>query len=397
MENLFDISAKSIQGVSLDFKRFLYTEINWERRLIAIKGARGTGKTTLILQFLKENFGLTDEAIYLSLDHIYFSDNRLIDFVDHFVKNGGKYLFLDEVHKYPGWSQEIKNLYDQYPELKVIFTGSSVLEIDKSKADLSRRAMLYTLPSLSLREFVELQYGISFPSFTLNEILNRHKEIAAEFSSKIKPVKAFNEFNRFGAYPFFKETGEDYHHHLERIVNLMLETDLPGIINMDYSSIVKIKKLLYIISHSVPFKPNISELSRKIGIVRDTLLRYLHYLEQAQLILSLNSPVKGLSYMSKPAKLYLNNGNLFYAINPNIPEKGTLRETFFLNQLSAKQQVDYSKEGDFRVDDQYIFEIGGKNKTTYQISGLENSFLAIDDVEYGYKNRIPLWMFGFLY
>ncbi|MCF8231356.1 MAG: AAA family ATPase [Bacteroidales bacterium] len=397
MNSITDNSIKQIQNTSLDFKRFLFDQINPDKRLIAIKGARGTGKTTLLLQLLKSHYGLSEEAFYVSLDNIYFADNRLIDFADWFVKNGGKVLFLDEVHKYPAWSREIKNIYDNYPELKVIFTGSSILEIDKSEADLSRRAVVHELPALSLREFISFQYKFSFQKYKLEDVLNHHIEIAAEINQKIKPLKAFNDYNSFGAYPFYKEAGADYYNHIERIVNMTLETDLPAILNMDYSSVVKIKKLLYIISQSVPFQPNISELSRKTGIMRDTLLRYLQYLKQSKLIELLHSGVKGMSYMNKPEKIYLDNANLLYALNPQAPEIGTIRETFFMNQLRQQYTVRYSKKSDFFVDDRFTFEIGGHKKTGSQIAGLPDAYIAADNIEYGYRNHIPLWMFGFLY
>ena len=397
MNSITDNSLKQVQNTSLNFKRFLFDQINLDKRLIAIKGARGTGKTTLLLQLLKSRYGLSEEAVYVSLDNIYFTDNQLINFADWFAKIGGKVLFLDEVHKYPAWSREIKNIYDDYPELKVIFTGSSILEIDKSEADLSRRAVVHELPALSLREFISFQYGFSFQKYTLEDIMNQHIEMAAEINQKIKPLKAFNEYNSFGAYPYYKEAGEDYYNHIERIVNMTLETDLPAILNMDYSSVVKIKKLLYIISQSVPFQPNISGLSRKTGIMRDTLLRYLHYLKQSKLIELLHSGVKGMSYMNKPEKIYLDNANLLYALNPQTPETGTIRETFFMNQLKQQYKVRYSKKSDFFVDNRFTFEVGGNKKTAKQIRGLPDAYIAADNIEYGYRNHIPLWMFGFLY
>ncbi len=397
MEKFINNSLKKIENVNLDFKRFLINKINWNRRLIGIKGARGTGKTTLLLQYIKENFGFSDDVLYISLDNIYFSEYKLIELADNFSKNGGKYLFLDEVHKYPNWSKEIKNIYDDYPELKIVFTGSSILEIDKSEADLSRRAVIYQLPVLSLREFIAIKYNIEINSFTLKEILENHREISVKINKLIKPVKEFNLYNLKGAYPFFKEAENEYSEHLERIINLTLETDLPAAASISYTSVINLKKLLSVISESVPFQPNISKLSQKIGVTRDTLIKYLQYLEKANLISLLHSNTKGISKMNKPDKIYFNNANLLNALQTMPVNKGTVRETFFYNQLSGLHKVELPKKTDFIIDNKYYFEIGGKNKTQKQIADLPESYIVSDNIEYGYKNKIPIWLFGFLY
>ncbi len=397
MEKLFNNSVKKIETVNLKFKRFLINRINWNRRLIGIKGARGTGKTTLLLQYIKENYGTSDEVLYVSLDNIYFSEYKLVNLADNFAKIGGKYLFLDEVHKYPNWSREIKNIYDDYPELKIVFTGSSILEIDKSEADLSRRAVIYQLPVLSLREYISIKHDIETNVYSLVKILENHKEIASEINKIIKPVKEFNNYTLNGAYPFFMEAESEYSSHIERIINLIIETDLPAFSSMDYSSVMNLKKLLSVISESVPFQPNISKLSIKIGVTRDTLIKYLSYLEKAHLISLLRSNTKGISKMAKPEKIFLNNSNLLYALQPQYANIGTIRETFFNSQLSVMHKVELPQKADFIVDNKYIFEIGGKNKTQKQIIDIPNSFIVSDNIEYGYKNKIPLWLFGFLY
>ncbi len=397
MDELINISAKKIENTSLEFKRFLIDKINWKRRLIGIKGARGTGKTTLLLQYIKENFGISDEVLFISLDSIYFSKNKLVHLADTFAKSGGKYLFIDEVHKYPDWSREIKNIYDDYPELKIVFTGSSILEIDKSEADLSRRSVIYELPTLSIREYIAFKYNIDIEIFPLSDILDNHKEIASIINKKIKPIKEFNIYNQIGAYPFFVEAELEYSGHIERIINLILETDLPAAISIDYNSIIKLKQLLLVISESVPFQPNISKLSNKIGVTRDTLIKYLVYLEKAHLISLLRSNTKGISKMAKPEKIYMDNNNLLYALQPKLANTGTIRETFFQNQLSIKHRIEIPKTGDFIVDDKYVFEIGGKSKTRKQIIDLQNAYIVLDNIEYGFRNQIPLWMFGFLY
>ncbi len=399
MERLINISAKQISNVNLDFKRFLIKEINWNRRLIGIKGARGTGKTTLLLQHIKERFGTSDEVLYVSLDNIYFSENKLFDFADTFIKNGGTYLFLDEVHKYPTWSTEIKNIYDSFPELNIVFTGSSILEIDKSEADLSRRAAIYQLPVMSLREYVGIKTGKVMDSYSLTDILKGHKEITSDIIKQIKPVKEFKEYNIKGAYPFSLETGDtrEYLEHLDRIINLILEVDLPAIVPIDYNSILKLKRLLYVISESVPFYPNISKLSNTTGVTRDTLIRYTNILEKAQLLLLLRKNTKGVSKMAKPDKIYLNNSNLLNALQGPAVNAGTIRETFFINQLSVKHKIALPPKADFIVDDTFTFEIGGKNKTLKQIKDIDNAYIVSDDIEFGFRNTIPLWLFGFLY
>jgi len=397
MEKLVNNSVKKIETVNLNFKRFLIDKINWNRRLIGIKGARGTGKTTMLLQYIKENIGIIDEVLYVSLDNIYFSEYKLVDLADSFAKTGGKFLFLDEVHKYPNWSREIKNIYDDYPELKIVFTGSSILEIDKSEADLSRRAVIYQLPVLSLREYISIKYDIKINVYSLSEIMKNHKDIAGKINKQIKPLKEFNNYNLNGAYPFFMEAESEYSSHIERIINLILETDLPAFSSIDYSSVINLKKLLSVISESVPFQPNISKLSIKTGVTRDTLIKYLSYLEKAHLISLLRSNTKGISKMAKPEKIFLNNSNLLYALQPKIANIGTIRETFFNSQLSVLHKVQLPKNTDFIIDDKYYFEVGGKNKTQKQIIDTPNSFIVSDDIEYGFKNKIPLWIFGFLY
>ena len=397
MESLYNISNNLITGTSLNFQRYLLQKINWDNRLIAIRGARGVGKTTLMLQYIKQKHKVGREVIFVNLDNLYFSKSTLVEFTDEFVKNGGKYLFLDEVHKYSNWSQEIKNIYDSYPELKIVFSSSSLLQIYKGSADLSRRAVSYDLPGLSFREFLELEYKIKFPSYSLEDIINHHQEITPFILSEIKPLVEWKNFTNYGYYPFFKESKTDYHHKLRNIINLVIESDLPAVINIDHSSILKIKKLLALLSSSVPFMPNVLKLSELIGTNRKTVIQYFDYLHNACILNLLSSEIKGLKYLAKPDKIYLNNTDLMYAISVENINVGNLRETFFLNQLNAVASVTSSIKGDFIVNKKYIFEIGGKNKDFYQIRDVENSFLALDNIETGIKNKIPLWLFGFLY
>lgn len=397
IDNLLEKSAEKARDINTSFKRYLYDWIDWSDRLIVIKGARGVGKTTLLLQYMKENFAHSDEALYVSLDDLWFTDHKISDLADQFYKLGGKYLLMDEVHKYPGWSQEVKNMYDDYRDLHLILTSSSALNIYQARGDLSRRSVTYELRELSLREYLILKDNIGLPAYGLKEIIAGHQKISTEISKKIKPLKYLHEYYSFGCYPYFMENPENFHQRVQNTVNTILETDLPAILNIDYSSVHKLKKLLYVISTLAPFTPNIAKLSRKTGVARDTLLHYLQVLSEAHLICLLRSAKQGMSYLTKPEKIFLRNTTLVMAISGEKHKTGTLRETFFMNQVNAAGKVNKHLRSDFIVDDKFIFEVGGKNKTRKQIEGLSNAFIVSDDIEIGVKNRIPLWLFGFLY
>lgn len=398
MNEIFEKFKKKIAATEVKFVRNLMNEIDFSSRLIGIKGSRGVGKTTLLLQHISLNFtDNLEKVLYVSLDDIWFSDNRLVDLANYFIKRGGEYLFLDEVHKYPNWSQEIKNLYDDYTDLKIVFTGSSLLEILNSRADLSRRAIIYNMQGLSFREYLSLETGKPFDIIELDEILQNHEEITNEILKQIKPLIYFSHYLEYGYYPFYIESMKFYKQKISEIINLILEIELPQLRNLNVSYIHKIKQLLYIISESVPFTPNITKLSEKTKINRETLSNYLYYLNETNIIISAYKDKSGISLLQKPDKIYLENSNLMYAINPNNINLGNLRETFFINQLKYKHKVEISETSDFIVDRKYTFEIGGKNKNTKQIENIKNSFIAADDIEYGYHNKIPLWLFGFLY
>ncbi|RUA23681.1 MAG: AAA family ATPase [Bacteroidetes bacterium] len=396
MERLKQLSIKAVNRTNFNFKRYLYSTINWDRRMIGITGARGTGKTIMMLQYLKQ-IQATENAMYISLDDVYFAENKLVYFAEDFVKYGGTYLLIDEVHKYRNWSQELKNIYDNLPELKIIFTSSSALEIHKGSHDLSRRAVLHNLAGLSFREFLKLKYNIDLPTYTLEQILSNSDKIVTEILKRSRPLALFNEYLKEGYYPFFLDANSDYLKQLISSINLVLESDLPAIHNIDFSSIIKLKSLLSIISRIVPFKPNIEKLARQTNTSRETLLKYLYYLDKAQTIKWLGSNTNGINYLNKPDKIYLANTNIAYALSENNTNIGNLRETFFLNQLSQNNIVTYPKKGDFMVNDKYLFEIGGKDKTNKQIAGIKDAYIAADDIEYGFANKIPLWLFGFLY
>ena len=397
MEQLRKLHIGLIEGVSLDFQRYILKKLPWNERLVGIKGSRGVGKTTVLLQYIKMNYGLSEKALYISMDNFYFSDHRLFDFVEEFIAKGGEHLFIDEVHKYSNWSVELKNIYDYYPKLNIVFTGSSLLEILNSKADLSRRALVYSMHGMSFREFLNYRYNTDIEPFELDDILNNHQEIALTIGKKIKPLQYFNQYLRTGYFPFFDSNDELYHKRIQEVINMIIEIELPLLRNTDVSIIGKIKQLLYIISQSVPFKPNISALASKMQVTRKTVLIYITYLQQAGVLISIHKNSYGIGLLQKPDKVFLENTNYMFAIKAESPNIGNLRETFFLNQLSENHSVNYPDKGDFMVNDKFLFEVGGKSKDYKQIAGIENSFIAADDMEFGVGNKIPLWLFGFMY
>lgn len=397
MEQLYNEHRILLEDVDLIFKRYLIDSIPWKERLLGIQGFRGVGKTTMILQYIKEIYGDSDKALYVSLDNIYFTDNKLVHFVNDFVANGGAHLFLDEVHKYPNWSVELKNIYDLHKSLKVTFTASSLLEILNSKADLSRRAVVYSLQGLSFREFLNFSINTDYKTYSLEDVLRNHKQISTEILKEIKPLKFFKKYISSGYYPFFKENESLYFKRIQAIANMVIEIELPLLRKVEPSKIVKIKQLLYIIAQSVPFKPNISKLAERIGVTRNTLIEYINHLSDAKLINKLYANTQGIGLLQKPDKLYLENTNLSFAFVYNNTDKGNLRESFFLNQLLQKHTITYPKVGDFMINNKYLFEIGGKSKTQKQIAGIENTYVVADDIECGFGNKIPLWLFGFMY
>lgn len=398
MEDLISKYRKKIERIDTSFVRSLSDDINWNTRLIGIKGARGVGKTTLLLQYMKLNFSENiEESLYVSLDSISFKDRTLVGLADDFVKNGGKHLFLDEVHKYANWAQELKNIYDDYPDLKVVFTGSSLLEILNSRADLSRRAIIYHMQGLSFREYLEMETGEKLDRLTLETILENHIKIATSINSKVPPFRYFTKYLKQGYYPFYREESDLYEQRLEEVITMMLEIELPLLRGVSIGLVSKIKQLLSIISESVPFAPNVANLSQKMGLHRATLMTYLHYLEEVGLTINLQKEAKGSVRLQKPAKVYLENTNLMYVLSPTNTNMGNARETFFANQVGYKNKLEYHEKTDFFVNNLYFFEIGGKDKSQQQIAGVENAYVVADDIEYGFQNKIPLWLFGFLY
>ena len=397
MEKLIEKSNKSIQAIQYPNQRDVIGKINWNWRMNGIIGARGTGKTTLLLQKLQQFRKEKHEVLYVRLDDFYFLDNRIFDLADTFRKNGGEYLYLDEVHKYPGWARELKNIYDSIPELKLVFSGSSIIELTKQDADLSRRALIYEMTGLSFREYLLMSNVISLPAYPLKEIFQNHMEIASGIVNRIPVLKHFSSYLKSGFYPYFLEPERDYFTTLEQIISTVLENDLRFIENFDIAQSRKMLTLLKVIAASVPFKPNISKISQKTDLHRQTVLLYFQYLEKARMIKLINQPEKHISRLQKPGKIFLDNPNLFYALNPDMVNAGNMRETFALNQLSVKHEVSLHNSADFLVDNEFVLEIGGKNKDTKQVRGFDNAFVFQDDIEIGHHNRLPLWLLGFLY
>lgn len=396
MENLLLEFQQKIARTSLDFQRYLIDEIDWDNQLIAIKGARGSGKTTLLLQHIKRHLNLKT-TLFVSLDHLFFIDNTVIDLAKNFSKIGGTHLLLDEVHKYANWSRELKLIYDNIPELKVVFTSSSMLEIYKSESDLSRRAVSYDLKEMSFREFIVFETGIDLKPCTLNDIIENHTEIASTLLQQIKPIPLFLKYLEFGAYPYYKENSKLYHQKLINTINLIIEIDINAVDHISYELIVKLKKLLFAIATSAPFTPNITKLSERIGASRAVLIQAIKQLERAGLVNELYRPTKGIGALTKPEKLFLNNTNLMYALAKENTNVGNLRETFFVNQFKNLAVIHLADQGDFLIDEKYTFEIGGKSKNQVQIHNVNNSFIAKDNIEIGAANVIPVWLFGFMY
>ena len=398
MEKLRKYSDIRVNHTPEVFTRYLYDDIAWGDRLIGILGARGVGKTTLMLQNLKKRFGLSDEALYISLDDFYFTRHTFFDTAELFYQNGGRFLYVDEVHKYKDWSLELKNVYDIFPDLKIVFSGSSALELDKARGDLSRRAALYHLHELSFREYLNLRFQKSWPVYRLDEILHHHRKLAFQITGSLDKsiLPLFNEYLAEGAYPFVFEVGGRFYDRLANAVNTIIENDLLAIEHLNYYTAYRLRKIIAMVADSAPFKVNISELSRKADISRDVLLRLMNALGRANLLMALYTPGAPTGHLTKPEKLYINNPALLYALGTNV-NKGTVRETFFANQVILRHQLHAAQQSDFLVDNRITFEIGGRNKTNRQVKDTVPSYIAADDIESGSGSKIPLWMFGFLY
>ena len=393
VENVYNTR---LSRVSVRFVRYLYGQINWDARLIGIKGARGVGKTTLLLQRIKQAHKKPDTVFYASLDSIWFQSHSLPELVEWLYQRGVRYLYLDEVHKYDNWAQVIKNLYDTYIDLNIVYTGSSLLEIDHSKVDLSRRLTLYTLQGLSFREYLEMRDVLHIKPQSLAQLVGEHVPIAMDVVREIPVLKYFEEYLRYGYYPFHIEAGVDYLPRLAETALLVVESDLPAVERLSYSTLQKAKQLMMVVAENVPLVPNVSKLSAQLETTRDVCLRLLYALDRAGLLMLLTREVKNYKHLVGPEKVFLGNTNLMYALGGRVNE-GAQRETFFLNQIGSVAEVVCPQKGDFLVGHKYLFEVGGKGKTFEQIKDIADSYLAIDGIDVGGRNRIPLWMFGLLY
>ena len=379
------------------FHRYLFSQINWENRLICIRGYRGVGKTTLILQHIKEHFQDRQTILYASADHGWFQTHSLYELAEYHHLHGGTHLFLDEIHHYLNWQTEIKNIYDDFPQMHIVFTGSSMLQINAKAGDLSRRLRTYTLQVMSLREFIAIDKGIYLPTYTLEQILSSSINLASEIAEQCTIQPLFENYLNHGCYPFYKEEGDGFEQRLQETIWLVMERDWPAIEEVNYATIQKTKRLLMVLAEAVPLTPNMTELFAAVETNREGGLRMLYTLEKAGLLALLSRQPRSIGVLRKPDKIYLGNPNLMYGL-ASTPNIGTIRETFFYNQLNAAGvEVLLASTGDFLVDRQYTIEVGGASKTFKQIRNLKNSYLAVDNTLIGDVNKIPLWLFGLLY
>ncbi|MGD0582273.1 MAG: AAA family ATPase [Bacteroidales bacterium] len=396
MESLLEFQENILRQIKNDFRRYLHSQINWEHRMIGIKGPRGAGKTTLMLQHLKYDLGIPPEALYITADHNWFYNHTLFDVANDWYRQGGKILFIDEVHKYPKWAVELKNIYDGLPEMQVVFSASSALDIYRGEADLSRRVMTYLLAGLSFREFLIFTKGIGFEAISIDDMTNNHQSLSRMITEDFRPLPAFRKYLKVGYLPIIIEGEDTYLMKLKQVINTIVDIDLAYIASYNSGTAIKVKKLLGVIAESVPFKPNIAALARKLDLSRDSVYQYIYQLKDARLLNTISSEGKGVSTLQKPDKIFLENSNLAFALKEK-PDIGNVRETFVLNQLlNAGLDVSSAVEGDF-ITNGLTIEVGGKGKNRKQVKHLDNYMVASDDLETGSGNKAPVWLFGFLY
>lgn len=402
MENLIRTSHRLISQVDTSFHRYLYNQISWEARQLMIKGARGVGKTTMLLQRIKEHFGLSERALYASCDNMWFTDNSLLDLVEWHEAHGGTHLFLDEIHLYNGnWQRELKNIYDSFPTYHVVFTGSSIIHLDAALADLSRRCLPYRLYGLSFREWLKFMDVADIDPVNLEEVMNGHIGKSWEIMEAIGDKKILSLFSQYlgnGYYPYFKSDNNegDYYGRVERSVDTTIMRDLPAAEKLEYETLYKLKKLLYIMSTEVPFSLNVQSLSQKIQVSRNTVVRMFELLDKGAVLRSLHSGWRSPKSVAKPEKVLFDNTDIMAALS-SLNETGTVRETFVASMLAPDHKLYEPQVGDLLVDEKYLFEIGGKKKQYKQIADLPDSYVIADDTETGFGNKIPIWLFGFLY
>lgn len=389
MEQLFATFQRKIKEISTDFVRYKYSEIKWDGRAFGLVGPRGVGKSYMLLQHIKMHLD-KNEALYVSADNIYFATHRLVDLADSFVKMGGKHLFIDEIHKYEGWSRELKQIIDSYGELQVVISGSSILDIYKGMADLSRRVPIYEMQGLSFREYLKLFHGIDTPRFNMEDVIGGK----AELSEIEHPLPYFHDYLRKGYYPFGRDV--EFEMELLQVITQTLEADIPLYMNANVSVGRKLKALLMVVARSVPFKPVMTKIAEVTGISRNDVADYLIYIEKAGMISQLRNDTGGIRGLGKVEKIYLDNTNLIYALASDKADIGNVRETFFMNQTRVGHNVISSSVSDFEIDGK-TFEIGGRKKGHRQIESVSDGYVVKDDIETGYSNVIPLWSFGLLY
>lgn len=389
MERLYEFFYRKLKNTPVEFFRYKYNQIKWESRAFGLIGPRGVGKSTMLLQYIKQNLD-TKDTLYVSADNLYFAEHKLVDLADRFVKMGGKHLFIDEIHKYEGWSRELKQIYDSYDDLQIVISGSSILDIYKGMADLSRRMPIYEMQGLSFREYLRLFHGIDVPVYSLKDILT-HKAV---ISGVEHPLPLFHDYLKRGYYPFGRDA--EFEIELMQVINQTMEIDIPMHIKTNISVGRKLKSLIMVVSKSVPFKPVMQKLADVTGISRNDIPDYLIYMERAGMISQLRNATGGLRGLGKVEKLYLDNTNLIYTLAPERADIGNVRETFFMNQTRVCNDVRSSDISDFEIDGK-VFEIGGRKKGQKQIESADDGYIVKDDIESGYANVIPLWAFGLNY
>lgn len=398
METLFKKHRILISQVNTRIVRQLMHTIDWEKQLVAIRGSRGVGKTTLMRQYIKLNYGENaGEALYCVMDSMYFTNHTLLDMAEQFHSLGGKHLFLDEVHKYPTWTKEIKEIIDLWPDLKITFTGSSLLQILNSQADLSRRVLSYHMSGLSFREFIHFYKGIEIPCHTLEEILDNADSIYQEIRKICNPQQLFEEYLRVGYYPFYDGNETEYYSRLENVVSFIIDQEMPQFCNVEQAYTRKLKALLMFLCDNPPYEVNITKLSAYLEINKNTVLSYLSSMNRAELLYLLYTDNKSVTKMQKPDKIYIQNTNILYALSSQI-NLGTIRECFVVNQLSPQHVVEYGKDkGDFKIDGKITFEVGGKEKSFQQIANVANSYILADNLDFPIGKKLPIWLIGLIY
>jgi hypothetical protein len=415
-----DTYGRLLAETDMGFTRYLYDKINWDNRLIVIKGAKGVGKTTMLLQHILRTFADKKQALYASLDHIWFANHSVLDLAEYHYTHGGTHLFLDEVHKYKGWQQEIKNIYDSYPQLHIVLTGSSMLKLEESLVgDLSRRHRQYTLEGLSFREYMQLEQIAQLPVLSLDTVLNDHFMQASQITSKVKVLQHFEKYLETGYYPFYREEGDGFFDRLQQVIETIVTSEIPSVSNIEYDSVYKAKQLLAVLAESTPYTLNISGLCVALQASRNNVLKLIDLMDKTALVRRLYSAESGMNFWSsesqracsigrvatkvktinmltKPEKVLFYNTNLMFCLTPKA-EDGTIRETYFASQLAIDHKLSMPNQGDLLVDGRWLFEVGGKNKGFKQIKGIEDSFVVSDGIDIGYGKKIPLWLFGMLY